>query len=272
METVHRLTSADTIRELEPMFRKPRASFPLSLFFGVSDQVYYSKLEEYVIALMAAKRVDEAERVLEKHLYPQFPPASYSRSNILKGRVFEAKGEYSEALKLYEGILKEDPFHLGARKRVLAVYAEQASLDAPGSGQKELLVKALSMGNSILDLTPDRDVMLVMYELYIRVGDFERSLFCVEEALLLEPMHPMLNCLAAECCVCIGSVDALRTARKYAARACELTDGEDTRCLAVLSAIVDKLMDQKCKDEVNEQLKTWVTHALSARSPSSTLQ
>jgi len=154
----------------------------------------------------------------------QFPKSL--RVKRLEAMLWEAKGELDMAMTDYEEILKEDPNHLGALKRQVALLRSRGR---PGDAASKLV-------EHVEVVCSDTDAWLQLSEIYLAAMRFRRAAFCIEELLLVNPMAHMYHVRYAEllytmACAPKASADLFHQARKYFAHALELKPAHNLRAL-----------------------------------------
>jgi tetratricopeptide (TPR) repeat protein len=201
--------------------------------YTLSEDEYYALAEEYIYAQLQLKNPIDSQRVFEQIVSPRFPPAKFKRSAVLQGAILECANKHKEAIQLYDQLLSQTRGdYLPARKRKICCLISQQNYEA-----------AIKECVALLDIASDADTWLVLCDLYGRLRDADRALYCAEELLMLDPMHPGYLTLLARLYVASNPThaDTLRVARKYAARACELCDGRDKDAVATLRMVIDRL-------------------------------
>lgn len=154
------------------------------------------------------------------------------RVKRLEAMMWEAKGELDMAMKDYEDILKEDPNNLFALKRQVALLRSR--------GQPSDVKKAADkLIEHVEVVSSDTDAWLQLSEMYLAAVLFRRSMFCMEELLLVNPMAYMYHLRYAELLYTVGcgtgakggGVEQLRLSRKYFAHSLELKPQHNLRAL-----------------------------------------
>tara|TARA_B110001452_G_scaffold243567_1_gene227081 strand:- start:334 stop:1329 length:996 start_codon:yes stop_codon:yes gene_type:complete len=191
----------------------------------------------------------------------QFPKSL--RVKRLEAMMWEAKGELDMAMKDYEDILKEDENNLFALKRQVALLRSR--------GQSGDLNKAASkLVEHIEVVSSDTDSWLQLSEMYLNAVLFRRSMFCMEELLLVNPMSYMYHLRYAEllytvACGSKGGLEQFRLARKYFAHALELKPQHNLRALYGLllcCAAMGGVKGKSAKESGTAELLAFVQPAL----------
>jgi len=198
-----------------------------------------------IIALLLQSRYDTAQRRAKpserqdsaemqmadkfiSKLSTQF--AESLRVKRLEAMMFEAKGDFENAMGEYDTILETDPSNLFALKRQVAICrARGKSAEA-----------ARKLVDYLQTFCSDHEAWLMLHELYLASQQYKRASFCIEELVLINPMNYIYHLRAGDLVYTQGmaqhggSHDQLLTARKYYAHALELKPG----CLRALYGIL----------------------------------
>lgn len=131
------------------------------------------------------------------------------RIRKLEALVLEAKGDLEESEQIYNELLRDDPTDVFVLKRLVAI--KIATNDIPEA------IKRLNHYLSIY--MSDMDAYSEMADLYLRLCDYKKAAFCVEEMIVHDPNHPMYFCKYADI---MYTMDDYRTARKYYAQCIQM--------------------------------------------------
>lgn len=132
------------------------------------------------------------------------------RIRKLEALVLEAKGDIEESEQIYEELLREhDASDMFILKRLVALRLSVNDL----SGAIQKLNHYLSVYMS------DVDAYGELADLYLRVCDYRKAAFCVEEMIVHDANHPMYHCKYGDI---MYTMEDYRTARKYYAQSVQL--------------------------------------------------
>ncbi len=127
-------------------------------------------------------------------LTAQFPESS--RVGRIRGMLLEAKGEFSQAITLYDEILKKDVANVGIMKRKVCVKKAQQDWRGVIEGINEIVKKFPSDVASWQELG----------ELYLSLSDNQAATHCFEELVLLEPRNAHYHVRLAEALYSVGKL------------------------------------------------------------------
>ena len=162
----------------------------------------YNLYEQICIAALEEDETSLAEEYLTK-LTKTFK--SSQRVSRLQGMCLEAKEMFTEALALYDEVLKENPANSLIKKRKVAIYRAQ---DKNTDAVAEL--------HSILRLFPaDTSSWIELAELHTSLSEYPSAAHCYEEVILIDPHNPHAHTRLADCYVQMESVENLILARKH---------------------------------------------------------
>ena len=169
---------------------------------GISVDERYILAEQIFIAALDTCEDSVADQCLET-LVRAFPGSS--RVKRLLGMKLEAEQKYSEALKIYEDLLTENPLNLLVMKRKVCVYRD--------SGNDK---KAIETLNDILKIfASDISSWQELAEIYLLLKDFRAAAFCYEELVLLDPQNPFNHSRLGDIYYTIGGAEGAFRARKH---------------------------------------------------------
>lgn len=170
--------------------------------------IVYNLYEQICIAALDMEEIELAEDYLVK-LTKKFK--SSQRVSRLQGMCLEAREQFTEALAVYDEVLKENPANSLVRKRKVAVYRAQ--------GKNEDAVNEL---HSILRLFPaDVPSWIELAELHASLGEYSAAAHCYEEIVLIDPRNPHAHTRLADYYVQTKDLENLVLARKHYATSLE---------------------------------------------------
>jgi len=194
--------------------------------------------EQVFLAACAAGNEVWREHCLKK-LTTKWPNSI--RVERLKGMREECCKNYSQAKKIYDGIIEKKPEDTVAWKRRIAV-----------SKQNGTLAETIAKINEYLDsFCTDSEVWHELAELYIEAGSLSRALYCFEELVLANPRDIYQILTYAEL---LYSTNELTQARQYYSLACYL-DGSSLRALWGLVAVSMSLAEKDKDKEKDNKAK-----------------
>uniref|UniRef100_A0A1I7TGE6 ER membrane protein complex subunit 2 n=1 Tax=Caenorhabditis tropicalis TaxID=1561998 RepID=A0A1I7TGE6_9PELO len=169
----------------------------------------WAVLEQVCIASLDAARVDLAQECIDL-LHAQFPNSN--RVLKLKGMQLEATEHFQKALDIYERLVEEDPNNNSYRKRKVAVLLAQGKrLDA---------IRAINEYLKIF--LNDPEAWLQLSELYLLENDVPKSVHCLEECVLIQPLNSMYFRRLGDLRYTQGGADNVELARAYYERALKI--------------------------------------------------
>merc|ERR1719323_2727838 len=202
-------------------------------------------MEQVFLAAVELGQDDWRDYCLNR-LMKKFP--SSTRVERLKGIYQESRGDWSEAKKIYDKLLKDKPEDTVTHKRLIAMHKQRGRLS-----------EAVDAINSYLDtFSTDTDVWHELAELYIESGSLQRAAFCFEELLVSNPRSLYHVLTYAEL---LYSTGELELSRKYFSLAAYL-DGSCLRALWGLVAVNSALADRNRDNEKLVQLQTFAIDRL----------
>eukprot|EP00727_Mastigamoeba_balamuthi_P005621 m51a1_g1679 putative er membrane protein complex subunit 2 (266) ;mRNA; r:426119-427206 len=183
----------------------------------------------------------------------KFPGSATAKR--LQGMCYEAAGNFPAAEALYAAVLKSDPANTMVMKRQVAVIRASGAVNT-----------AVNQLNTYLAMCPaDAEAWLELADLYTSSQSLRNAAFCLEEALLASPESHALWSRAAEVAHTLGDYTL---ARKYFARAAELTEAADAKsllgvCLSCSALARSGIAGQRAARE-NSDLFEWAAARLAA--------
>jgi Flp pilus assembly protein TadD len=124
----------------------------------------------------------------------------------------EARGDYKDAVDIYDEILRGDPVNSYCLKRKAAVLRSLGRLE---EARKQL-------NDYVQVYSSDAAAWQELCELYIVEESLELARFCAEELVLLEPANFFYHLQLAEILYALGGKNNYADARRYYAQSLEL--------------------------------------------------
>lgn len=188
----------------------------------------------------------------------------------LRGLQMESKGEWPEALSLYDSILQENPHDSLTHKRRVCIHK--------AIGNK---VKAIECLNDyIKTFSTDDSAWLELGTLYLDLHFFTQASFCYEELILAAPQNYLLFAKYAEILFSIGGQENMLLSRKYFAFSIELNPQNNIRSfygivMCCYEIGLSRGISKQLKEE-NTKILDWASDHLlrlySSRSPRKILE
>lgn len=170
----------------------------------------WAVLEQVLVAALDCNDLDSAERCLAQ-LRGKFSASSH-RVLRLEGMLAEAKGDYQEAVDIYEDLLRANSCSKAPRRRLIAICKAQ--------GKKEEAMQRLH--DYLLLHQADEEAQLELADIALTLCDYKRASASFEDLILTDPHQPVYLCKYAEVLYSLGGADNLRLARKYFAQSVQL--------------------------------------------------
>eukprot|EP00658_Telonema_sp_P-2_P000578 TRINITY_DN10220_c0_g2_i6.p1 TRINITY_DN10220_c0_g2~~TRINITY_DN10220_c0_g2_i6.p1 ORF type:complete len:289 (+),score=55.63 TRINITY_DN10220_c0_g2_i6:243-1109(+) len=184
----------------------------------LGDEVW-AVLEQDAMAALDLNLLSRAEGDIAS-LRDRFGDSSV-RISVLEGMLSEARMEWDEAIKLYEGIIEANPGHQAAMKRIVAI--------AKGQGNTE---QAVALLKDYLEIhQTDQSAWIELATLYVASSEFKFAGFCYEDLILLQPFNYVYHLKYAEVLYTQGSNEAMELAKKEFMQSFELKPEENMRAL-----------------------------------------
>lgn len=204
----------------------------------------WSVYEQVAVAAMDCQCLDVAKLCIDM-LLSKFPDSL--RVGRLEGMLYEAKGQWQQADKIYQQIIEAQPSDAFAHKRKAAI--------AKGQGNLAGAVEALK---NYLDIfMADHDAWRELAEIYISIQKYNQAAFCYEELIMMEPSNATWHLKYAEVQYTMGGLESLKIAKRYYASAIKLSAGRNMRALYGL-CLCDSAITQskgRNKDEESTELQ-----------------
>ncbi|CCI49680.1 unnamed protein product [Albugo candida] len=170
------------------------------------------------LAAIDTHQIETAELCLKK-LIDRFPQSA--RVKRLIGMSAEVKGEFKNALDIYDKILQENPANALVIKRKIAVLKAQEKT-------QEVI---LALNAFLKTYQTDQTAWLELAETYLTRGSYAYAGFCYEELLLLNPADSAYHVRLADIYCTIGGMKNLRNARKHYSHALQINKQYNARAL-----------------------------------------
>lgn len=202
--------------------------------FGSMNEIEkYEVIEQLITAYLDINDIDKANEylaIVEKKV----PRNTSTRIQKLFGMVEEAKGNFDEAIKIYNEALKLDELNEAVHKRLIAVNIT--------IGKRTEAIKLL---NTYLEtfVSGDEQAWLQLSDLYMAENMCQQAAYCIEEVILINPKNHLYFLRYADimCCLCKYQV-----ASKYYCQALELSKNNVRALYGILYTNQNLL---KVKDE-----------------------
>nr|CCA24292.1 conserved hypothetical protein [Albugo laibachii Nc14] len=197
----------------------------------------WTTYELVFLAAIDTDQIETAEMCLKK-LTDRF--SNSARVERLIGMFAEVKGEYTNALEIYDKILQENPANALVMKRKIAVLKAQEKT-------QEVI---MALNAFLKTYQTDQAAWLELAETYLVRGSYAYAGFCYEELLLLNPADSAYHVRLADIYCTIGGIKNLRSARKHYAHALQINKQYNARafyglivCTASIAADKKQLQD-----------------------------
>lgn len=158
--------------------------------------------EQVFISALDVNRLDIAEKCLNS-LKMKFPESL--RVAKLTAMKLEALERYDEALTIYDRIIREDETNSSARKRKVAILR----------GQRRYIEAIRELSDYLNKFMSDSEAWHELSDLYLKVGDYGKAAFCMEELILHQPFSSIYFTRYAEIKYTQGGYDNLEIAKAY---------------------------------------------------------
>lgn len=242
------------------------------LVSGSNSQEVWNAYEAIVVAALDVGDIAMATDYLVK-LQSKFPKSS--RVQRLVAMKFEATGEFSKAIELYDKLLAENPGNILAMKRKATVRRSQGQL-----------AEAVAALHEIIRLYPaDAGVWIELCDIHLSQSDIQSAAFCMEEYILMEPTSAPAHARLADCYYSLGGYENLVKSRKHYALSLDFQGpASNLRALyGIIKASTGVSQDSnsgkaanKSDTLVNNELNRWgrekLAEIVSAAGPDSAVQ
>ncbi|KAH9489978.1 ER membrane complex subunit 2 [Bulinus truncatus] len=165
--------------------------------------------EQVCTAALDCQRFDIAESCIQA-LDNMFPKSI--RVRRLKGMLYEANEDYTDAEEEYKSILEKDETNMYARKRQVAILKARQKIS-----------EAIQLLNSYLkSFMTDYEAWNELCDLYLSQLDYNNAAFCLEELIMYNPHNHLYHQKYAEIRYTQGGNENMESARTYFAQAVKL--------------------------------------------------
>lgn len=179
---------------------------------STKESEVWSFYEQLAIAAMDVGEYILARSCLQS-LKVKFPNSG--RVSLLEGMLDEARGDFGDALIIYNKLLEANPANLLAMKRKVCI--------CKANGE---YLQAIELLNKLLETySSDTTSWLELTELYIAQSDYTSAAFCLEETILLTPTWTPFHIRLAEVYFTLGGQDGLLKARRHYTLALSMKGG-----------------------------------------------
>eukprot|EP00002_Diphylleia_rotans_P012925 TRINITY_DN2524_c0_g1_i2.p1 TRINITY_DN2524_c0_g1~~TRINITY_DN2524_c0_g1_i2.p1 ORF type:complete len:222 (+),score=47.47 TRINITY_DN2524_c0_g1_i2:478-1143(+) len=159
-----------------------------------------------------------AKKAYEK-LHQQFPDSR--RVMRMKGMMLEAQGNYEEALRFYDDMLRSDETDVLTHKRRYCVLRARDGLDGAINALNTYLKTFMADTNAWQELA----------DLHMTANRMSEAAYCYEELLLAAPQNYHFMNKYAEILYTSGELSNVRLARQYYIQSYELHSQGNTKAL-----------------------------------------
>lgn len=139
----------------------------------------------------------------------------------LKGMVYEAKGEYDEADKIYNNMLTKSEANTLALKRQISI------LRAKGDYRSAIMMLTDYLKNFSADISGWQELANLQHSL----GKISEAAYCYEELILADPHNYLLHTKYAELLYSIGGIDKMVAARRHFVQAIHFKSKMNARAM-----------------------------------------
>lgn len=199
--------------------------------WGLGDELW-SLYEHTFVAALDLHDNDLAETCLQA-LKNKFPGSS--RVSRLEGMRLEQRGEFSQALMLYDELLEANPANALVLKRKIAIL----------KAQKKSTDVVVALNDFLRSFGTDQAAWTELGETYLSLGTYRYAAYCYEELVLLNPMDAITHSRLADIYSTIGGLDNLLIARKHYAHSIELNKKKNLRAYFALVACTKAITTQR---------------------------
>lgn len=201
------LRPADYLQHAQTVLRKSSAS-------SLSATRRLTILEQMVISALHMNQTSIAESSLTDIV--KVVGATSTRYRKLLALCLESRGEYDEALAIYQDLLNMNPSNISVVKRMYCIHKAKG----------ERVQARLCMNDYLERNGADAAAWLVLAQDCMELGDFKGAAFAYEEVLLVSPVDPILHCTLGELYLTIATKETLILARKHFSLSLELASSD----------------------------------------------
>uniref|UniRef100_A0A2C9KIV9 ER membrane protein complex subunit 2 n=1 Tax=Biomphalaria glabrata TaxID=6526 RepID=A0A2C9KIV9_BIOGL len=209
--------------------------------------------EQVCAAALDCQRFDTAELCIQA-LDNKFPKSI--RVRRLKGMLYEAREEYTDAEEEYNSILEKDETNMYAKKRKIAIL----------KARQKISEAIHSLNDYLKSFMTDYEAWNELCDLYLSQLDYNNAAFCLEELIMYNPHNHLYHQKYAEIRYTQGGNENIELARTYFAQAVKLNPNNlralygfflSSSYLAVSSnkGVKDKQLNQKYSAWAAEQIQ-----------------
>jgi hypothetical protein len=237
---------------------------------SAKTMAHWDIAEELVLAAAEAREWETCEQTLAK-ISARFPVSW--RADVLKGRVFEARGDWDAAMTVYINVVKRDPVKAApAYKRQIAVLKTRRKDD-----------EAIALLNYYLSVFgTDYEAWAELSALCLARGRFSHGLFAANELVILQPTNFEAHLIVGDVYLTVGGHENELAARRQYAASLSIQRVNNMRALYGMWTAAsrlkggDKWVDSTDLNEVgenesvddqrmgNEQVINWARDAIFA--------
>lgn len=208
-------TSEPSISTLKKIFASLRrtnmvcskfvAKYGWKVVRATDDLERWTVVEQVAVAALSVGDFELARECIQL-LIVQFPKSF--RVKRLLAMQHEAKGEFVEALELYDAILAEQPADTATLKRKACLCRAKGD-----RGSAVVALNGILSGSS--GAMGDASTWMELAEIYLENSEHAEAAYCLEELVLLDPHNCHHHNRLADVYYTIGGVESLLRARKH---------------------------------------------------------
>lgn len=187
------------IRRPDLMIKKGLAALKARGHSGVDK---WTLLEALFLAAIDVGDASLARQCLGD-LEKEFPDSV--RVGVLRGRMLELEGKFTEALKWYDSLLKQQMHNIDVMRRLVCTHKQ--------SGNTKLAVEHLHKILAVYQ--SDAGSWFELSEIHIAFGEYEEAAHCCEELVMLKPTSCVYHNRLADVYYSMGGEENLLLARKH---------------------------------------------------------
>ena len=146
---------------------------------------------------------DSLARSCLSDLEKEFPESV--RVGVLKGRIMELEGKFSEAIRFYNSLLKKQIHNIDVMRRLVCAHKQ--------SGNTKLAVEHLHKILAVYQA--DAGAWYELSEIHLAFGEYAEAAHCCEELVMLKPTSCIYHNRLADVYYSLGGEENLRLARKH---------------------------------------------------------
>ena len=173
----------------------------------------------------------------------------------LKGMVYEARGEYDEANKIYNDMLAESEANTLALKRQVSI------LRAKGDYRAAVMMLTDYMKNFSSDASGWQELGNLQHTL----GKISEAAYCYEELILGDPHNYLLHTRYAELLYSMGGLDKVRAARRHFVQAIHFKNKMNARATLGACMSANALLTAKGRNTEDDAVVNSEVHSRASR-------